>query len=53
MGAFAHGPPALRLTLARAVAWSLLISGWVGLGSLALTLASGVGSAFALVGCGC
>jgi hypothetical protein len=40
---------ALRLTLARAAAWSLLLTGWVGLGSLALVLAPGLFSAFAMV----
>ncbi len=39
----------LRLTLARAAAWTLLIAGWVGLGSLAMVLAPDIGSAFALV----
>ena len=39
----------LRLTLARATAWALLIAGWVGLGSFALVLTPGLGSAFALV----
>jgi hypothetical protein len=39
----------LRLALARSAAWSLLITGWVGLGSFALVLAPDVGSAFALV----
>lgn len=39
----------LRLTLARAAAWALLIAGWVGLGSFALVLSSDLGSAFALV----
>ena len=29
----------LRLTLARACAWGLLIAGWIGIGSLALQLA--------------
>ncbi|MGE5336620.1 MAG: hypothetical protein ACM3PU_02265 [Gemmatimonadota bacterium] len=39
----------LRLTLARACAWALLVAGWVGLGSLALQFAPSVGIAFALV----
>ena len=39
----------LRLTLARAAAWALLIAGWVGLGSFALVLSASLGSAFALV----
>ena len=46
------GPPALaplRLALARACAWALLVAGWVGIGSLALQLASSTAAAFALV----
>ena len=39
----------LRLTLARACAWSLLVAGWVGIGSFALQLAPSVASGFALV----
>jgi hypothetical protein len=43
----------LRLTLARACAWGLLIAGWIGIGGLALQFApavgNGVGSGFALV----
>ena len=43
----------LRLTLARACAWGLLIAGWIGIGSLALQFApavgNGVGVGFALV----
>lgn len=39
----------LRLSLARAAAWTLLISGWIGLGSFAVVLAPGLTSAFALV----
>jgi hypothetical protein len=39
----------LRLTCARAVAWTLLLAGWVGLGSFALVLAPSLDSAFALV----
>ncbi len=34
----------LRLTLARACAWGLLIAGWIGIGSLALQFASAVGN---------
>lgn len=49
MAAMAHLPVMLRLTLARAAAWSLLVSGWVGLGSFATVLAPDVVSAFALV----
>ena len=49
MAAMAHLPMMLRLTLARAAAWSLLVSGWVGLGSFATVLAPDVVSAFALV----
>ncbi len=47
------GTGMLRLTLARACAWGLLLAGWIGVGSLALQFApavgSGVGSGFALV----
>ena len=39
----------LRLTLARACAWALLVAGWVGIGSLALLLAPSTSHAFALV----
>lgn len=39
----------LRLTLARACAWALLVAGWVGLGSFALQLAPSVRYGFALV----
>src|SRR4030095_12411497 len=43
----------LRLTLARACAWGLLIAGWIGIGGLALqstaALSNGVASGFALV----
>ncbi len=39
----------LRLTLARACAWALLIAGWVGLGSLALRFAPTLSIGFALV----
>ena len=38
----------LRLTLARACAWALLVAGWVGLGSLALKFTPSLGDAFAL-----
>jgi hypothetical protein len=41
--------PLVRLTIARAIAWSLLLAGWVGLGSVALVLAQSVLEAFALV----
>jgi hypothetical protein len=42
--------PALdRLLLARAVAWALLLAGWVGLGSVATVLAPGLFGAFAVV----
>jgi hypothetical protein len=40
---------ALRLTLARATAWTLLLAGWVGLGSFALVLAPSVAGGFGLV----
>jgi len=45
----ARSTPTPRLTLARAVAWALLLSGWVGLGSFATVLAPSIGSGFALV----
>jgi hypothetical protein len=38
----------LRLTLARACAWALLVAGWVGIGSLALKFTPSLGGAFAL-----
>jgi hypothetical protein len=41
--------PSLRLTVARACAWALLVAGWVGVGSIASVIASGVVSGFALV----
>lgn len=44
-----HDVPALRLALARTVAWTLLLAGWVGLGSFAVVLAPGPEAAFALV----
>lgn len=47
----AHNPRAttLRLTCARATAWTLLLAGWVGLGSFAMVLAPSGAGAFALV----
>jgi hypothetical protein len=45
----AAGTPSLRLTAARACAWALLVAGWVGIGSFAMTFAPGVASGFALV----
>lgn len=39
----------LRLTLARACAWALLLAGWIGIGSLALQFAPSLRSGFALV----
>lgn len=39
----------VRLACVRSLVWALLLSGWVGLGSLSQTLASGPLSAFALV----
>jgi len=39
----------LRLTLARACAWGLLIAGWIGIGAFALQLAPTVASGFALL----
>ena len=42
-------PLTLRLTLARGCAWSLLIAGWIGIGSLAQRIAPDPASAFTLV----
>ncbi len=39
----------IRLTLARAAAWALLIAGWIGIGSFALLFAPTASIAFALV----
>ena len=39
----------LRLTLARSLAWLLLIGGWVGLGSFAIVLAPNLHAAFGVV----
>ncbi len=39
----------LRLTLARACAWGLLVAGWVGIGSIGLQLAPSLSYGFALV----
>jgi hypothetical protein len=39
----------LRLTLARACAWGLLVAGWIGLGAFAQQFAPSVASGFALV----
>ena len=36
------GAALLRLTLARACAWALLVAGWVGIGSFALRFAPSV-----------
>ncbi len=44
-----HTAPGWRLTLARACAWSLLVAGWVGLGSLAMPFSASVASGLALV----
>lgn len=41
--------PTLRLTLSRSCAWSLLIAGWIGIGSLAQRIAPDAASAFTLV----
>ena len=50
MTAAAHADRlALRLTLARAAAWTLLLSGWIGLGSFALLLTPSLFIALALV----
>jgi hypothetical protein len=43
------GAALLRLTLARACAWALLVAGWVGIGSFALQFAPSVSWGFALV----
>jgi len=43
------GANLLRLTLARACAWALLVAGWVGIGSFALQLAPSPSHGFALV----
>ncbi len=40
---------ALRLTLARATAWALLLAGWVGLGGVALALTPSLLGVYALV----
>ena len=39
----------LRLMLARACAWALLVAGWIGIGSFALFIAPSASSGFALV----
>ena len=39
----------LRLLLARACAWALLVAGWIGIGSFALLVTSSVSGGFALV----
>jgi hypothetical protein len=39
----------LRLMLARACAWALLVAGWIGIGSFALLVAPSVAAGFALV----
>ncbi|HXD07554.1 MAG TPA: hypothetical protein VN680_16000 [Burkholderiaceae bacterium] len=49
MAAHSLGSHALPLTLARAAAWSLLLGGWLGMGSFALVLAPSRLAAFALV----
>ena len=43
------GAALLRLTLARACAWGLLVAGWVGIGSFALQFAPSVSWGFALI----
>jgi hypothetical protein len=43
------GTALLRLTLARACAWGLLVAGWVGLGSFALQFAPTLSYGFALI----
>src|SRR5262245_2172364 len=39
----------LRLILARACAWALLVAGWIGIGSFALLIAPSTTGGFALV----
>lgn len=45
----AAAPIRLRLMLARACAWALLVAGWIGIGSFALLVAPSVAGGFALV----
>jgi hypothetical protein len=49
MNLLAKLPLLPRLTAARAIAWALLLAGWVGLGSIAMVLARSVLEGFALV----
>ena len=49
MNAAALGSVPLRLTVARATAWALLLSGWVGLGGVALSLTPSLLGVYALV----
>ncbi len=44
-----NGVMLLRLTLARACAWGLLLAGWVGVGSFALRFAPSLSHGFALI----
>jgi hypothetical protein len=44
-----NGTALLRLTLARACAWGLLVAGWIGVGSFALRFAPSLAAGFALV----
>ena len=45
------GAVGLRLTLARACAWALLVAGWIGIGSLALQFSASLTLGFGLVAC--
>lgn len=45
----ASGTAVLRLTLARACAWALLVAGWVGIGSFALQFSPSLSIGFSLV----
>ena len=47
--ALSHDPGLWRLQAARALAWALLLGGWVGLGGLAQALAASPFLAFALL----
>ena len=49
MNPASSGASTLRLTVARATAWALLLSGWVGLGAVALSLTPSLIEVYALV----
>ena len=49
MNTLPHGITPLRLTIARATAWALLLAGWVGLGGVAMSLTPSLLGAYALV----